>query len=264
MNIQKVYLQPIIIVFAYLLFMNNEEIFLVDQLEKGVKKYVEDKDRRDEILAVTSPTKKSIKDFNKLREEQVKEFREMNANRNNSREEFEQYFKNRSKERLEIQMKMIENRVRMHGKIRPDEWVLIMELEKKERQKKQDKIDKKLSKGKFISPLKGMEKAIDQVIYNESKKKVLRNELKSFESTHLSWVEKANNFSALHNEIIAKKDASKEELVTEITELNNLRMEMYVDIIDFRFIILENTNDKEWDDLINELNKIMRKQRILQ
>ena len=57
MNLRKVYLQPIIMIFAYLLFMNNEEIFLIDQLEKGVKKYVEDKDRRDEILAVTSPTK---------------------------------------------------------------------------------------------------------------------------------------------------------------------------------------------------------------
>jgi len=244
--------------------MNNEEIFLVDQLEKGVKKYVEDKDRRDEILAVTSPTKDLIKDFNKLREEQIKEFREMNANQNNSIEEFEQYFESRIKERLEIQMIMIENRVRMHGKITPGEWDLIMEMEKKVRQKNKDKIDKKLSKGKYISPFKGVERALEQVIDDESKKNELRNALKSFKSTHLSWVEKANNFSALDNEIIAKKDASKEELIDEIMELNNLRMEMYSDIIDFRFIILEYTDDEEWEALINELNRMMGKQRILQ
>ena len=47
MSSQKIYLQPIIIVFAYLFFMNNEEIFLIDQLEKGVKKYVEDKSQKD-------------------------------------------------------------------------------------------------------------------------------------------------------------------------------------------------------------------------
>ena len=244
--------------------MNNEEIFLVEQLEKGVKKYVEDKDRRDEILAVTSPTKYSIKEFNKRREEQVKEFRKINANQNNSREKFEQYFESRIRERFEIQMIMIENRVRMHEMITPGEWDLIMEMEKKVRQKNIDRFDKKLSKGKYISPFKGLERAIDQVIDDESKKKELRNALKSFESTHLSWVDKANYFSALHNEIIAKKDASKEELIDEIMGLNNLRLEMYSDIINFRFIILEYTDNEEWEALINELNKIMGKQRILQ
>jgi len=244
--------------------MNNEEIFLVDQLEKGVKKYVKDKDRRDEILAVTDPTKDLIQAFNKLREEQVKEFREMNANQNSSRTDFEQYFESRTKERLEIQTLMIENRVRMHGNITPDEWVLIMEMEKKERQKRRDKFDKKVAKGKSISPFKGVEKAIDQGIDDESKKIELKKALEPFKSAHQSWVEKANNFSALHNEIIAKKDASKVELINEIMELNGLRLEMYANIIDFRFTILEYTDDEEWEALIKELDRIMGKQRILQ
>ena len=264
MSSRKVYLQPIIIVFAYLFFMNNQEIFLVDQLEKGVKKYVEDKSRKDEILAVTSPTKSSIKKFNKLREEQVKEFRLMNANPNISRETFKQYFQARAKERLEIQILMVGNRVRMHQKITNAEWDLIMEMENHERQKSRNKVEKKLSRGKYVSAFAGIEKVIDKVIDDESKKIELMSMLESFKSTHLSWVTKANDFSALHNEIIAKKDATQEELTSEIMKLNKLRMDMYTNIINFRFTILEHTNNEEWEAIINELNITMKKQKIMQ
>ncbi len=264
MSFRKVYLQPIIIIFVYLFFVNNQEIFLIDQLEKGVKKYVEDKSRKDEILAVTSLTKSSVKQFNKLREEQVKEFRLMNGNPNISRATFKRYFQARAKERLEIQILMIENRVMMHEKITNTEWDLIMEMENHVRQKNRNKIEKKLSRGKYITPFASMENVIDKVIDDESKKIELMNMLESFKSTHHSWVTKANDFSALHNEIIAKKDATEEELTNEIMKLNILRMDMYINIIDFRFSILEHTDNEEWEAIINELNSTMKKQKIMQ
>jgi hypothetical protein len=244
--------------------MNNEQVFIVNELEKGVKKYVVDKDRKKEILAVTKATTDTIETFNKHRKNQEKEFRSMNRNRNSTRADFEKYFGDRAKERLDIQMIMIENRLRMYEKIKQDEWNSIIETEKEARQKMIDKLNKKIAKGNIISPFTGMEKAIDQSIANEITKAELIETLDSFKSTHQSWVEKANDFSALDNEVLAKRDATREELVKEIMELNRFRMEMFSDIVDFRLSVSEKTNKEEWEALIEELDKIMGKHRILE
>jgi hypothetical protein len=50
-----------------MLFFGSMEYFLVDKLEKGVKTYVLEKERRKEILVDLSDAEKEIKAFNKLR-----------------------------------------------------------------------------------------------------------------------------------------------------------------------------------------------------
>lgn len=257
MDYKKLYSPPIFILFAYLFFASPEQIFIVEELEKGVKKYVKDKDRKKEILTVTKATTDTIEAFDKLREEQMKDFRRMNRDQNTTRSDFEEYFEIRIEDRYTIQRILIDNRVRMHNAINQDEWNSIVELEKKSRQKRMNKLNNKIDKGKVKSPFAGMEEAIDRGIEDEQKKQELLATLNTFESTHRAWIEKAGGFSALHNEVIANLHASKEELISEVKKLNSFRQKLYFDMMDFRLLLSYKTNEREWEALIKELDKIM-------
>ena len=49
--------------------------FLIDRLDKGVKTYVVEDSRKDEILTIIKQHKKDVKAFDKLRRTRLKEFK---------------------------------------------------------------------------------------------------------------------------------------------------------------------------------------------
>ena len=62
----------IIAIFAILFSGGTNEAFFIDKMEKGVKEYVIEKDRKNEILSELKSSKKTIKAFDKNRKKQLK------------------------------------------------------------------------------------------------------------------------------------------------------------------------------------------------
>ena len=90
--------------------------------------------------------------------------------------------------------------------------------------------------------------------------KYWEQELDSYKSLNETWIKKAADFSALDNKVLARKEATREELINEIKNLNQFHEEIYSGIIDLRFSLLELTNEEEWDLLLKEMDKMLKKQ----
>ena len=68
------------------------ETFFIDDLRKGVKEYVVEDERKDEILDDLKRSKKMIKSFNKERKAQFKEFKKLNSSQATGSDELTGFF----------------------------------------------------------------------------------------------------------------------------------------------------------------------------
>ena len=91
---------------SILFFGGVGETFLVDKLEKGVKQYVVDKERKKDITADLKITAKYVKAFNKERKNKLKTFQNLNADRNKSIEDFASFFEELISDRITFQKKV--------------------------------------------------------------------------------------------------------------------------------------------------------------
>ena len=130
------------------------DLAYLDDMQKGVKEYVTDAERRDNILADLKITKKAVKGYNKERKSQFKAFKELNASRETSREEFAHFLETLMSERKEVHRMLVEVRVGLAARITEDEWQAIVvksgEAIDKRQEKAQKKIDKNKDKGREV------------------------------------------------------------------------------------------------------------------
>jgi hypothetical protein len=103
------------------------ELFFVDQLEKGIKEFVIDKDRQKDILSDLKTSKAFIKKYNKDREVDLNYFYDINASWFTTSEDLVMYFDKMQKKRISFQNTMIANRIGIAEKITFDEWVSILQ-----------------------------------------------------------------------------------------------------------------------------------------
>ena len=118
----------IVALFTVLFFGSAQEYFFIEKLEKGVKKYVIEKDRSKEILVDLKETKSMIKAFNKNRKGKLSEFLSMNLDCDIQRGAMNSFFKKRVDERLVFQQSMIEKRLLVTSKLEKSEWEEIIKM----------------------------------------------------------------------------------------------------------------------------------------
>ena len=129
------------------------ETFFIDDLRKGVKEYVVDDERKDEILDDLKRSKKMIKSFNKERKAQFKEFKKLNSSRATGSDGLTAFFEKSMTTRGEYQHHLIDERLTVSAQITPDEWAAIIENSGHATDKRMQKAQKKLDKAEAKGPL---------------------------------------------------------------------------------------------------------------
>ena len=79
----------------------------------------------------------------------------------------------------------------------------------------------------------------------------LDNMMNSFEELGL----KINSINVKENHVIIKKGATKEELKKLLDEMNDLRHLSFDQLLTFRNLVKENSNDAEWNNIIKVFTK---------
>ena len=155
------------------------ETFFVDDLKKGVKEYVVEDQRKDEILDDLKRSKKMIKSFNKERKAQFKEFKKLNSSRATGSDELTGFFEKSMTTRGEYQHRLIEERLKVSAKITPDEWAAIIEnsghATDKRMQKAQKKLDKAEARGKL--PFDKTRETITEAVADTDTQQLLQGRL---------------------------------------------------------------------------------------
>ena len=235
-----------------LFFGGIQEYFLLDKLEKGVKSYVEDKDRRKEILTDLKTSKAIIKSFNKERKSKLKVFKEMNLDRNTRRQDAEKYFQDRQAELIQFQKKIIMERLTIIEKFSQEEWDNILAFSAEEAESRMSKEIKK-AKDPFNSVIDQINKSITDSKRQDQAISILEEFKNKFDAITL----KVSSLNASDNKILQNRNSTFDDLEAMTKETNALQKVAINAFIDLHFEMKEVTNESEWDKIIKEFNKII-------
>ena len=244
----------IVTLFTILFFGGAQEYFFIEKLEKGVKKFVVEKDRSKEILADLKLTKSMIKDFNKARKGKLSEFHSLNLNRTVSREVLEEFFDERVAERKIFQKKMIERRLLFTSKIEDDEWEEIINLSDASVEKKMSKLAKKKSPDLFESVMKSVKSNIEDQDNQSKAISIVVN----FKNEYTKLLEEVNAVNSVESELLSDKNSTAQEFQSLADDMNQLREKAYMNLIDLHFKLKDITNDGEWGKVMKSIYKIVR------
>lgn len=243
----------IVALFSVLFFGGAQEYFFIEKLEKGVKKYVVDKDRSKDILADLKLTKSMIKTFNKKRKAELSEFHSMNLDRSISRVVFVDYFEDRIEERLIFQEKMIEKRLLVVSKIEDGEWKEIINLSDAFVQKKMAKVEKKGVK----DPFEAVIKTIKSNIADHNNQAKVISIVQEFKEEYMDLLNEVNAVNTIESELLRNKKTSAAEFRKLANDMNQLREKAYLRLIDLHFDLKEITSESEWNKIMKSVNKVI-------
>lgn len=233
------------------------ETFFIDDLKKGVKEYVVEDERKDEILDDLKRSKKMIKSFNKERKAQFKEFKKLNSSRATGSDELTGFFEKSMTTRGEYQHRLIEERLKVSAKITPDEWAAIIEnsghATDKRMQKAQKKLDKAEARGKL--PFDKTRETITEAVADTDTQQLLQGRLdamlRSFEKLGSELSATNVNESAL----LVDRDISRDQMLQVAEQMNEVRLAVFRHLVDFHMAVKENTDAVEWDQVMKQFNK---------
>ena len=235
------------------------EIFFVDKLEKGIKEFVLDKDRKKEILDDLKTSKAFIKDFNKERNSQMKNFYELNASYNSTSEDLIDFFNKIQDERIDFQDSIMDDRIAIADKITFDEWVLILDYSNIQADIRltevKEKTDKAVEKGKVKEPFVKTREAIEENVLTEEKQKFIIDGLDDMIRTFNELGTEISSMNVKNNDILIRKDAGKEELKVMVDEMNVLRNLSFNQVLNFHMLVREHSTETEFEPIMKAFNK---------
>ena len=235
-----------------ILFSGGYEIFFAENVEKGIKEYVLEKDRRKELLDMTKEIKNGAKAYNKERKANFKDFEDLYTNYNSDEAKLQAFFDNLTEIQKAYQGDFIEKRIQITDKITDEEWKLIVQSSEEAYQKKLDKLAKKKSKTK--DPFEKTRKKISEVPDAQSQAPLLE-QLDSF-SERISEFEKSmKDVNVFENELLVQKTNSKQELLTLYDDMNEIRQKAFGHLIGFHESVRSNVSEEQGETILSTFYK---------
>ena len=238
-----------------MLGFGSEDVFYLDKIDKGVKKYVTDKDRKKELQVELKTYSKAVEQFGKITKSHLKELKKKNIDNNTSKQWYVDFFGQRMEERRELQALFITERFNLQQKITDDEWAEIMKMATDEASKVEAKEQKKEMKQKDKNFFESQEKVMNEEILDQDKRSKVLEALKVYEEKYDETHNTYEHINANETDFLTDKNATKEDMQKFADALNKLNIKMYQAYLDFFMILKENTNDEEWASIIKVFNK---------
>ena len=193
-----------------ILLSGGFEVFFFENVEKGIKKYVEDKQRQKELLAEVKEAKGFVKAHNKYRKSEFKKFGELLGTYETTPEDFNAFFTQVAAKQKEFEGRFIDYRITVIEKVTDEEWKKMLDLSNEEVQKQMAKAAKKEAKEKEAH--KKTRKTIEKEIAEVDKRNKILSEIDHLQEHYDALVDKINGINTVDNEVVTNKQASKAEL----------------------------------------------------
>lgn len=236
-----------------LFFGGVQEIFLIDNLDKGVKEYVLEKERRDEILDDLKEAKTYISDFNNRKKDDLKLLKKINADRTSQRNEFVSLYSNLKKGNIAFKDRVISDRLRIVSKIKQDEWDKIIEQSDENVNKTIEKQAKEVIKDKFAS----IELTISKTMEDSLTAIKVLDSLQIMRGHYYQYNSEIAKINSKESVIINNRESTESDLRSLSTDISILKLKSYNSIVDFHFTLSEYCDEDEWGPIIKEFNRLL-------
>ncbi len=243
----------LVTLFATLFFGGSQQYFFIEKLEKGVKEYIEEKDRKKEILSDLKLIKTTIKDFNKDRKKYLKTYHELNASYSATKVEFDSFFSDLTETRKAFQEEVVDQRLEVVRKISSEEWTKIIELSSEVTEKRKNKEAKKKEKDAFEK----VKKTINTEITEETTRGDALDALAIVESDFNTLRNELDAVNTLENELLTNKNATVEDALELVTTFNQMREKIHLSIVKFHFSMKDLLPEEQWTKVMRSMNKVL-------
>ncbi len=245
----------ILALFATLFGGGSIDTYFLDDLDKGVKKYVTDKDRRKDLEKTFKDYEKSVKEYSKSNSKKIKELKKKNLDKSITAQWYKNFFDDNVEGHIEYQEEFIEQRLLIQQKITDGEWDQIIAMASKKQTKQDEKAEKKLEKHGKENIFKDVEVAIVKHVPDEDRKITLMNALTLYEDTYEDVAEAYNYLNANDSKVLVDRSVTRGELEVVGAALNKLREELYAGYIVFFVVLKQTATDEEYRSIVKAFNK---------
>ena len=237
-----------------LIFSGPESGMINAKFKKHVKKYVVEKERKDQILILVKFFEKESKALRKKEKKSMTQLAELNTSKTTTTEQFQEFFNQVMIDRTKMNDIKLETRMKVQQLIEPSEWDQIVTASKAYWNKNEKKRAKQISKLKksFLKTELKIEKTITDphrqqkalAIVRQFKDEVVRIE-KAIDDVNI------NNKTAMGN-----LNATESEIAEMIKQIYDLQWQLFENYKTNHLQLVEITTDQEWDKIVKSLNKI--------
>ncbi len=249
----------LIALFAVLFGVGGDaDYFYIDGLDKGIKKYVDDKDLKKEAMDTVKAFVKFRKEQQKAAKTELKQLEMKNEDRTATAEWFDDFFGRRMEAKIEMQERWIRGRLWLQENIRTEDWDEIMAFATKTSDKINEKEAKKEAKGKHKDVFAALEAAITQSIVDPAKQSKVMTGLEVFEKQYYEIGQNLKDINVTETDFLKDQNTTAEQLVVYGKLINDQREDLFKAYALFYFVGVENTTAEEWKPIAKHLNKILK------
>lgn len=237
------------------LFGGSESVFLDSKVKKHVRRHVEEKDTRKEILLIIKDFEKEGKKFRKSEKNWNKELVDLNANRAATHDEFKAFFQSYMIAKKVLNESGLSARIEIRDKLSQETWEKIIvdarstyEKEGKKRLKYISKMNKSISK---------IEKKVGKEIADSSRRTEVKQAVQEFKSSVIEIQKEYDRFNYAENAVLANYKSSLNDLQKVQDEHDLLQWQLFNAFTDTHMKLVHATTDEEWDKAQKSFNKIL-------
>ena len=232
------------------------ESFYIIDFGKGIKQHVTSITKRQDAEAIVSAYATIYKEFNTEHKKQLKELQQKNMDYKTPEQWYVDFFNTAMEDRKKLQSSFITGRLRLQEIITQEEWDKIIEMTTRDIEKLVEKKKKKREKNEGKSKYQIVSNTLKENIPPGEKLTFSLESLEAFKEKHIEIKESYENLYTNEEDVLASRQATKEDMLEICNVLNELRKSLIDSYIELLFNLKENTTEKEWTIILKDLNKI--------
>jgi|GEM_PF-2921997 len=240
-----------------------EQIFIAPDVEKGIKKHIEDKDRKSKLLKDLKEGKNLIQDFKKEHTKLTKELEKEILSKDFSNERVELLLDSGLSMWKSHHAKFVEGRIAFQNALDTTEWNKIIKKASFPSDKNLKKEDKNNSKKKaaFNESINKTKRMItEQIAIDNNREKALKA-FDPFAEKYEKLIDMELELNYRNHEILRNKNTSQEELQEFYDQQLHIRKELFNALYDLITALKDNTTDKEWMKMKKDIAKMIKERR---
>ena len=244
----------IVTLISVLFFGGGANFFPVQEMEKGISKYVEDQTTKKNLKSEIKAYKISAKKIRKEQEGLKKELVKLESNYDTSVDDFNVLRETIMETGKVMQDLAMDTRLRLVTHISAEEWEKIVELSITKTSKSLEKQAKKKQKDPFTK----VEASVEGSITDTSKRSNVMEALDNFRNTFVELHQEIESKNVIDTEVLSDQGATREEMQQLADAVNSIRERTFDAAVDFHFMLKANTTQIEFKRIIKEFNKVWK------
>jgi len=234
---------------------SNIPVFIVEDLPKEIKRNIDDKERKNEILSILKVYEKEFKNSQKSLDKLKKKMKKLNLDRNSKKDSIYKVLNDASDIWEKLQASGIDNRISVQEMLTQEEWEMIISRSIDEMSKKEVKNLEKEHKN-FNKEYDKLQRAIANQITNPERLKIIDQAFLDFKILLKDYIQANKEKTLRYNDEFQNLNATKSDLTEAMSFVDESRTKLFDGIVKLHFELTEITTEEEWNKIAKSVNKL--------